>query len=103
MRKQAETEELARKVDALSAENVALKSEISQLTENSSTLKLENATLMDKLKNTHVGRMEEIMMNIDDKRSNLLVLRTHCRELITLVPLRGMLRKRVTCMKKLGG
>ncbi|ONI23335.1 hypothetical protein PRUPE_2G182800 [Prunus persica] len=68
LRKQAETEELARKVDALSAENVALKSEISRLTENSSTLKLENATLMDKLKNTRVGRMEEIMMNIDDKR-----------------------------------
>lgn len=68
LRKQAETEELARKVDALSAENVALKSEISRFTENSSTLKLENATLMDKLKNTRIGRMEEIMMNIDDKR-----------------------------------
>lgn len=42
---QAETEELAKKVDSLIAENVALKSEISRLTGNSDKLRLENATL----------------------------------------------------------
>ncbi|XP_009377247.2 common plant regulatory factor 1 [Pyrus x bretschneideri] len=68
LRKQAETEELARKVEALSADNVALKSEINRLTENSATLRLENTTLLDKLKNARVGRMEDIIMNIDDKR-----------------------------------
>lgn len=42
---QAETEELARKVEALSAENIALKSEINQVVENSQKLRLENDTL----------------------------------------------------------
>lgn len=42
---QAETEELARRVEALSAENIGLKSEINQLMENSKKLRLENATL----------------------------------------------------------
>ncbi|XP_048421611.1 common plant regulatory factor 1 isoform X3 [Pyrus x bretschneideri] len=68
LRKQAETEELAQQVDALSAKNVALKSEINRLTENSATLKLEKTTLLDKLKNARAGRMEDIIMNIDDKR-----------------------------------
>ncbi|KAM2280413.1 hypothetical protein ACFX1S_041138 [Malus domestica] len=68
LRKQAETEELAQQVNVLSAENVALKSEINRLTENSATLKLENTTLLDKLKNARAGRMEDIIMNIDDKR-----------------------------------
>lgn len=43
---QAETEELARKVDSLGVENVTLKSEINQLTEKSEKLRLENATLL---------------------------------------------------------
>ena len=43
---QAETEELALKVDSLNAENVAIKSELERLTENSQKLRLENATLM---------------------------------------------------------
>lgn len=43
---QAETEELARKVDSLTAENVAIRSEISRLSENSEKLKKENSTLM---------------------------------------------------------
>lgn len=42
---QAEAEELARKVDNLTAENVSLKSEINQLTESSEKLRVENATL----------------------------------------------------------
>lgn len=43
---QAETEELAKKVECLFAENVALKSEVSKLTEGSEELRLENATLV---------------------------------------------------------
>jgi plant G-box-binding factor len=43
---QAETEELAHKVESLNAENVAIKSELERLTENSEKLRLENATLM---------------------------------------------------------
>ena len=43
---QAEAEELAIRVDALTAENTTLKTEISRLKENSEKLKLENTTLM---------------------------------------------------------
>ena len=43
---QAETEELATKVESLTAENSLLKSEVSRLAEKSEKLKLENATLM---------------------------------------------------------
>ncbi|CAA7402672.1 unnamed protein product [Spirodela intermedia] len=46
LRKQAETEELAEKVKALKAENMALKSEISRLSENSANLRQENSALM---------------------------------------------------------
>ncbi|WOL14690.1 G-box-binding factor 3-like isoform X3 [Canna indica] len=46
LRKQAETEELALKVETLSAENSNLKSEIDRLTENSDKLRLENSALM---------------------------------------------------------
>jgi plant G-box-binding factor len=42
---QAETEELARKVESLNAENVTLKSEINRLSESSEKMRLENATL----------------------------------------------------------
>ncbi|KAH7578013.1 hypothetical protein ACOSP7_000885 [Xanthoceras sorbifolium] len=69
LRKQAETEELARKVDLLNAENVTLKSEVNQLTEKSEKLRLENATLVGKLKNAQLGHTQDIVMNnIDDKR-----------------------------------
>ncbi|KAL8172517.1 hypothetical protein V2J09_024321 [Rumex salicifolius] len=50
LRKQAETEELAKRVEALTAENTALRTEINQLAENSNKLKLENSRLMGKLK-----------------------------------------------------
>ena len=94
---QAETDDLARKVDALNADNMSLKSEINRLAENSDRLRVENASLMviyilywngfylsklfafcgdviavttyqEKLKKARVGRMEEIIMNIDDNR-----------------------------------
>ncbi|XP_047318342.1 common plant regulatory factor 1-like [Impatiens glandulifera] len=45
LRKQAETEELARRVEALTAENLSLKSEMDRLNEISEQLKLENAAL----------------------------------------------------------
>ncbi|XP_075646697.1 common plant regulatory factor 1-like isoform X1 [Castanea sativa] len=70
LRKQAETEELAHKVETLTAENGAIKSEIEQLTDNSEKLKLENATLMEKLKKAQLGQREEIILNsIDGKRT----------------------------------
>lgn len=46
LRKQAEAEELAIKVESLKTENMALKSELSRLTDNSERLRVENATLM---------------------------------------------------------
>uniref|UniRef100_A0A1D1YGV4 Common plant regulatory factor 1 n=1 Tax=Anthurium amnicola TaxID=1678845 RepID=A0A1D1YGV4_9ARAE len=55
LRKQAETEDLALKVDALRAENSTLKSEISRLSENSTKLRQENSALMDKLNNSRSG------------------------------------------------
>ncbi|XP_050280187.1 common plant regulatory factor 1-like isoform X4 [Quercus robur] len=70
LRKQAETEELALKVESLTAENDAIKSEIEQLTDNSEKLRLENATLMEKLKKAQLGQREEIILNsIDGKRT----------------------------------
>jgi len=49
LRKQAETEELARKVELLTAENTSLRNEISKLTDSSQKLRMENAALMEKL------------------------------------------------------
>lgn len=43
---QAETEELARTVESLIAENEAVKSELDRLTDNSEKVRLENAMLM---------------------------------------------------------
>ncbi|CAK8560741.1 unnamed protein product [Lathyrus sativus] len=69
LRKQAEAEELARRVDALTAENLALKSEINEFAENSEKLKIENAILKEKLKNTQLEQTEEIILNSIDKRA----------------------------------
>ncbi|OIW04616.1 hypothetical protein TanjilG_30514 [Lupinus angustifolius] len=70
LRKQAEAEELARKVDNLTAENVSLKSEINQLDESSEKLRVENATLKEKLKNAQLGQTEEVILNsIDIQRA----------------------------------
>ncbi|XP_042030660.1 common plant regulatory factor 1-like isoform X2 [Salvia splendens] len=63
LRKQAETEELAVKVQALTSENMSLKSEINALMESSGKLKLENAALMEKLKEAQLN-----IHNIDDLR-----------------------------------
>lgn len=79
LRKQAEAEELAKKVDSLAAENVALKSEISRLTENSDKLRLENTTLMGRLGNAQGGEKEVESLGkfndnglLSDKTENLL-------------------------------
>ncbi|KAG8653480.1 common plant regulatory factor 1 isoform X2 [Manihot esculenta] len=68
LRKQAETEELAHKVESLTSENMALKSEINQLTEKSEKLRLENAALLEKLKNSHVGHAHEIILNSSNEQ-----------------------------------
>ncbi|NP_001412873.1 transcriptional activator TAF-1 [Nicotiana tabacum] len=69
LRKQAEAEELAIRVQSLTAENMTLKSEINKLMENSEKLKLENAALMERLKNEQLGQTEEVSLGkIDDKR-----------------------------------
>ncbi|KAI5420671.1 hypothetical protein KIW84_044492 [Lathyrus oleraceus] len=59
---------MARRVDALTAENLALKSEINEFTENSEKLKIENATLKEKLKNTQLEQTKETILNSIDKR-----------------------------------
>ncbi|KNA08201.1 hypothetical protein SOVF_164610 [Spinacia oleracea] len=70
LRKQAETEELARRVESLSAENMALKSEVNLLVENSQKLRLENAALTGKLKNLQSGQGDENgLANVDTKRN----------------------------------
>lgn len=51
LRRQAETGELAMKVEALGAENTSLRSEISKLKENSDKLIAENSSLLEKLNN----------------------------------------------------
>ncbi|XP_059318206.1 transcriptional activator TAF-1-like [Lycium ferocissimum] len=69
LRKQAETEELAMRVQSLTSENLALKSEINKFTKNSEKLKIENAALMERLKNKQQGQAKEVKLGeIDDKR-----------------------------------
>ncbi|CAN4108367.1 unnamed protein product [Withania somnifera] len=69
LRKQAEAEELAMRVQSLTAENMTLVSEINKLMENSEKLKLDNAALMEILKNEHLGQTEKLSLGkIDDKR-----------------------------------
>jgi plant G-box-binding factor len=69
LRKQAESEDLAHKVEALIAENVALKSEIGQFTEKSEKLRQENAALMEKMKNAKQlgGHKQITLKSIDDE------------------------------------
>ncbi|KAH6784998.1 hypothetical protein C2S51_000426 [Perilla frutescens var. frutescens] len=69
LRKQAETEELAVKVQGLNSENMTLKSEINKLMESSEKLKLENAALLEKLKGAQLGQTGEVNLHkIDDLR-----------------------------------
>ncbi|KAL6493976.1 Disordered region downstream of MFMR [Orobanche gracilis] len=60
LRKQAEADELAVKVQSLTAENMNLKSEINKLMESSQQLKIENAALVEKLK---LGQTEEMNLH----------------------------------------
>ncbi|XP_022895859.1 common plant regulatory factor 1-like isoform X2 [Olea europaea var. sylvestris] len=68
LRKQAEAGELAMKVQTLTNENFMLKSEITKLMENSDKLKIENTTLMEKLKDGQLGQTEISLHEIDDPR-----------------------------------
>ncbi|XP_022898025.1 common plant regulatory factor 1-like isoform X2 [Olea europaea var. sylvestris] len=69
LRKQAETEELAMRVNALTSEKMTLKFEIDKLMESSKKLKLENATLMEKLRSAQLGQSDETSQyEIDDLR-----------------------------------
>ncbi|XP_073118773.1 common plant regulatory factor 1 isoform X2 [Henckelia pumila] len=63
LRKQAEHEELTIKVQALTSENMTIKSEINKLINNSEKLKLENATLMEKLKDAQLGQTEDVTLH----------------------------------------
>ncbi|KAJ4955466.1 hypothetical protein NE237_012249 [Protea cynaroides] len=78
LRKQAETEDLALRVETLIAENVSLRSEINRLTENSQKLRLENAVIMEKLKDAHLEDAGEMASNMEsetaphDSTENLL-------------------------------
>ncbi|KAK9056135.1 hypothetical protein SSX86_027224 [Deinandra increscens subsp. villosa] len=64
LRKQAEAEELAIRVDALTAENLNLKSEVNRLVDTSEKLKFQNVTLMEKLKTA------QLEPEIEDPRSD---------------------------------
>ncbi|KAK1274977.1 Common plant regulatory factor 1 [Acorus gramineus] len=59
LRKQAESEELAVKVTALSAENATLRAEVNKITELSKKLRAENSALLEKLENVQPGQAGE--------------------------------------------
>ncbi|KAJ8442082.1 hypothetical protein Cgig2_007920 [Carnegiea gigantea] len=71
LRKQAEMEELSRKVDSLVAENMALRSEINKLVEDSEKIRSENATLMEKLKNVQ-GQTGKTVSDRTNEQEDLL-------------------------------
>ncbi|XP_031494780.1 G-box-binding factor 3 isoform X1 [Nymphaea colorata] len=56
LRKQAETEELAMKVESLNSENLDLREELNRLREKSEKLKQENSSLMEKVKKAQMER-----------------------------------------------
>ncbi|CAM0881957.1 unnamed protein product [Alopecurus aequalis] len=60
LRKQAETEELAKKVELLTAENASLRREINRLTESSKKLSSENSALMVKLTDAAPDQRQEV-------------------------------------------
>ncbi|XP_059643707.1 common plant regulatory factor 1-like isoform X2 [Cornus florida] len=72
LRKQAETEELMMRYESLKVENLNLKSEIKQLTEESEKVRLENAALMEKLDNSQLEQPGKIVP--DQNSSNLALL-----------------------------
>ncbi|XP_057805772.1 common plant regulatory factor 1-like isoform X2 [Salvia miltiorrhiza] len=66
LRKQAEAEELATKVQTLITENMTLKSELDEFMKFSKKLELENGTLMEKLKDARPGEVD--FLKIDGVR-----------------------------------
>ncbi|XP_023757890.1 common plant regulatory factor 1 isoform X2 [Lactuca sativa] len=71
LRKQAEAEELAVKVEALNSENLSLRSEINRLTDNSEKLKLQNAELMEKLKEVSSLSTANLISRVDNSSGEL--------------------------------
>lgn len=59
MRKQAECEELARRVEELKSENLALRTELARLQEESEKLIAKNNSLTEQLKNVHDSESRE--------------------------------------------
>ncbi|GMH08925.1 hypothetical protein Nepgr_010765 [Nepenthes gracilis] len=68
LRRQAEMEELARKVDSLTVENMTLRSEMNKLAEDMEKMRSENATLMEKLKNVQGQVGKKISHRNDDDK-----------------------------------
>ncbi|CAN8248178.1 unnamed protein product [Cochlearia groenlandica] len=71
LRKQAETEELSVKVDALVAENMNLRSKVSTLNDESEKLRLENEALLGRLKVAQTqesGKTENLIARVDKKK-----------------------------------
>ncbi|KAL9285300.1 G-box-binding factor 2 [Arabidopsis thaliana] len=69
LRKQAETEQLSVKVDALVAENMSLRSKLGQLNNESEKLRLENESLLDQLKAQAKGKTENLISRVDKNNS----------------------------------
>ncbi|CAL9232692.1 unnamed protein product [Arabidopsis halleri] len=69
LRKQAETEQLSVKVDALVAENMTLRSKLGQLNNESEKLRLENEALLDQLKAQATGKTENLISRVDKNNS----------------------------------
>ncbi|KAF9593059.1 hypothetical protein IFM89_020066 [Coptis chinensis] len=73
LRKQVESEELALKVDSLNVENLALRSEINRLTENSKKLRIENTALMEKVKNAQLEQSGVTLSSKTDEQSSATI------------------------------
>ncbi|XP_013611854.1 PREDICTED: G-box-binding factor 2 isoform X2 [Brassica oleracea var. oleracea] len=71
LRKQAETEELSVKVDALVAENMTLRSKLGQLNDESEKLRLENQALLDQLKAQATGKTENLISGVDKNNNSV--------------------------------
>ncbi|CAH8323776.1 unnamed protein product [Eruca vesicaria subsp. sativa] len=72
LRKQAETEELSVKVDALVAENMTLRSKLGQVNDESEKLRLENEALLAQLKAAQTqatGKTENLISGVDKNNS----------------------------------
>lgn len=68
LRKQAECEELATKVQALTSENTSLREELNRMTEECKKLSAENSSLLDQL---HLPRSEGLHGELSKISSNL--------------------------------